>query len=123
MSLKLIIGPMYSSKSFELIKTIRELKILELPFLVIKPKIDDRYTEEDYIVTHNMDKEACMVVEDMYELLKLETINDYKYFIIDEGQFIKNICEVTRILVDNFGKDVVIAGLDGDFNRQPIGET
>ena len=58
----------------------------------------------------------------MYELLKLETINDYKYFIIDEGQFIKNICEVTRILVDNFGKDVVIAGLDGDFNRQPIGE-
>ena len=32
MSLKLIIGPMYSGKSFELIKTIRELKILELPF-------------------------------------------------------------------------------------------
>lgn len=122
MSLKLIIGPMYSGKSFELIKTIRELKILELPFLVIKPKIDDRYTEEDYIVTHNMDKEACMVIEDMYELLKLDSINNYKYFIIDEGQFIKNICEVTKILVDNMGKNLVIAGLDGDFNREPIGE-
>tara|TARA_B110000879_G_scaffold207236_2_gene290557 strand:+ start:1815 stop:2396 length:582 start_codon:yes stop_codon:yes gene_type:complete len=122
MSLKLIIGPMYSGKSFELIKTIRELKILDLPFLVIKPKIDNRYTEEDYIVTHNMDKEVCMVIEDMYELLKMDTLDSYKYLIIDEGQFIKNLCEVSKILVDNLGKNLVIAGLDGDFNREPIGE-
>ena len=122
MSLKLIIGPMYSGKSFELIKTIRELKILELPFIVIKPKIDDRYTKEDFIVTHNMDKEACLVIEDMYELLNLETLNSYKYLIIDEGQFIKNLYEVSKILVEKFNKNLVIAGLDGDFNRKPIGE-
>ena len=122
MSLKLIIGPMYSGKSFELIKTIRELKILELPFLVVKPKIDDRYTDQDFIVTHNMDKEACLVIEDMYELLQLDTINNYKYLIIDEGQFIKNLYDVSQILVEKFNKNLVIAGLDGDFNRKPIGE-
>ena len=121
MSLKLIIGPMYSGKSFELIKTIRELKILELPFLVVKPKIDNRYTKEDYIMTHNKDKEECIVIEDMLDLLNY-SLGKYKYIIIDEGQFIKNLDKVSRILVDDFKLNLVIAGLDGDFNRKPIGE-
>ena len=112
---------MYSGKSFELIKTARELKILELPFLVVKPKIDNRYTDEDYIMTHNKDREECIVVEDMIELLNYN-LSKYKYIIIDEGQFIKNLEKVSKILVDEFNLNLVIAGLDGDFNRKPIGE-
>ena len=52
----------------------------------------------------------------------MDTLDSYKYLIIDEGQFIKNLCEVSKILVDNLGKNLIIAGLDGDFNREPIGE-
>ena len=39
--LDIIIGPMFSGKSFELIRRIRLLKILEKEYLVIKPKLDD----------------------------------------------------------------------------------
>ena len=121
MSLKLIIGPMYSGKSFELIRTIRELKILELPYIVVKPKIDDRYTKEDFICTHTMDKEKCISVSDMNDIYKYE-LTDYKFIIIDEGQFIRNLVPVTKNLVDVMGKNVVIAGLDGNFKREPIGD-
>ena len=121
MSLKLILGPMYSGKSFELIRTIRELKILDLPYMVVKPKIDDRYTKEDYICTHNMDKEKCVTVSDMKDVYNYK-ISDFKFIIIDEGQFINNLVPVTKDLVDNYQIDVVIAGLDGDFKREPIGD-
>lgn len=121
MSLKMIIGPMYSGKSFELIKTIRELKILELPFLVIKPKIDNRYTDEDYIVSHNDDREQCISIDDMIELEKYD-LSKYKYIIIDEGQFFKNLNRVVKHLVNDYNLNVVIAGLDGDFKMNPIGE-
>ena len=56
------------------------------------------------------------------KLLKLEDLTSYKYLIIDEGQFIKNLAKVSRILVETFDINLVIAGLDGDFNRKPIGE-
>tara|TARA_B110000977_G_scaffold200726_1_gene292322 strand:+ start:4423 stop:5013 length:591 start_codon:yes stop_codon:yes gene_type:complete len=121
MSLKLILGPMYSGKSFELIKTIRELKILDLPYMVVKPKIDDRYTKEDFICTHNMDKEKCISLSDMNDIYKYK-LTEYKFIIIDEGQFISNLVSVTKNLVDNYGLNVVIAGLDGNFKREPIGD-
>tara|TARA_B100000768_G_scaffold20019_1_gene18015 strand:- start:103 stop:705 length:603 start_codon:yes stop_codon:yes gene_type:complete len=121
MSLKLILGPMYSGKSFELIKTIRELKILDLPYMVVKPKIDDRYTKEDFICTHNMDKERCICLSDMNDIYKYK-LTEYKFIIIDEGQFISNLVSVTKNLVDNYGLNVVIAGLDGNFKREPIGD-
>lgn len=121
MSLNLIVGPMFSGKSGELIKTIRVLKKESIEYLVIKPRIDNRYTEEGYIVTHYMDKEKCLCITDMKEVFDLN-IKDIKYLIIDEGQFINNLVPGVKKLVDDYNINVIIAGLDGDFNREPIGD-
>jgi thymidine kinase len=120
MSLQLVIGPMFSGKSTELIKIIRTLKVINRKYIVIKPLIDDRY-EKNYIVSHNKESEECIVGNDLNDILD-EEINQYQTIIIDEGQFLKNLKNKTLYWVEKLNKHVVIGGLDGDFKRNPIGE-
>ena len=51
-TLDIIIGPMFAGKSCELIRRIRLLKVLKKEYIVIKPKIDNRYAES-FIQSHN----------------------------------------------------------------------
>jgi thymidine kinase len=118
--LELIIGPMFSGKSTELIRHIRMMKVINAKYLVIKPKIDNRY-EADKIVSHNKDTENCIVVDDLNEIND-DQLKEYCYVIIDEGQFLKNLKKNVLHWVENLKKNVVVGGLDGDFERKPIGE-
>ena len=47
--IEVITGPMFSGKSEELIKRIRILSYAEIPTLVIKPSIDNRFSNTDII--------------------------------------------------------------------------
>ena len=58
MSLELIIGPMFSGKSTELIRKIRLAKIIDKKVIVIKPIIDIRY-KNNKIVSHSFESEEC----------------------------------------------------------------
>ncbi len=118
--LELIIGPMFSGKSTELIRNIRMLKVIDAKCIVIKPKIDTRY-ELNKIVSHNKDSESCIVINDLNEISD-NMINDYQYLIIDEGQFLKNLKSKVLYWVEKLNKNVIIGGLDCDFQRNPIGE-
>jgi len=118
--LELIIGPMFSGKSTELITHIRMIKVIDAKYLVIKPKIDNRY-ESDKIVSHNKETEKCIVVDDLDDI-KDNLIKEYTYILIDEVQFIKNLKKNVLHWVEKLKKNVIIAGLDGDFKRNPIGE-
>ena len=60
--LELIIGPMFSGKSTELIRRIRLLQIIDKKILVIKPVIDSRYNI-DKITSHNYESIDCKVLE------------------------------------------------------------
>lgn len=113
----MIIGPMFSGKSTEIIRRIRLLKHINKRVLVVKPQIDDRYIS-DKITSHNYETADCIVISSLEEL----DINDYDCIIIDEGQFFNDLKENVINWVDNLNKDVVIGGLDGDFKRQPIGQ-
>jgi thymidine kinase len=50
--LELIIGPMFSGKSTEIIRRIRLLKVIKKKIIVIKPEIDNRYNKTK-ITSHN----------------------------------------------------------------------
>ena len=52
-TLELIIGPMFSGKSTEIIKRVRLLKLINKKILILKPKVDNRYIE-DKITSHNL---------------------------------------------------------------------
>ena len=45
-----------------------------------------------------------------------------KVIIIEEGQFYKNLLTFVTMLVDHYGKKVIVAGLDGDANRKMFGD-
>jgi hypothetical protein len=62
--LELIIGPMFSGKSTELIRKIRVIKSINKKILVIKPKIDNRY-KLNRIVSHNQESEDCIITDDL----------------------------------------------------------
>ena len=118
--LELIIGPMFSGKSTELIKRIRLLKIINKKVLVIKPLIDNRYISNK-ITSHDFDSIECSVINCLSEI-KNDTIKEYDTIIIDEGQFFNDLKNVILYWLDNFNINIIIAGLDGDFQRNPIGQ-
>lgn len=119
--LDLIIGPMFSGKSTELIRHIRMLKVINASYVVIKPRMDTRYSSDNKIVSHNQDSEGCIVADDLNEISD-ETIRDTNYLIVDEGQFLQNLKSKVLYWVESLGKNVIVGGLDGDFQRNPIGE-
>ena len=118
--LELIIGPMFSGKSTELIRHIRMLRVINASYVVIKPRMDSRY-DSNKIVSHNQESETCIVVDDLNEIAD-EFIRSADYLIIDEGQFLQNLKSKVLYWVETMGKNVILGGLDGDFQRNPIGE-
>ncbi len=117
--LELIIGPMFSGKSTELIREIRLAKIINKKVLVIKPMIDNRY-KDDKIVSHSFESEECETVEKLKEMN--ERIKSYDLIVIDEGQFFPDLKEAVLNWVDIEHKEIIVGGLDGDFKRNPIGQ-
>jgi len=116
---EVIIGPMYSGKSEELIRRIRRTKIAKQKLQVFKPEIDNRYSKVD-VVSHCGEKEEAVAVKDSAELLSLLE-DDTQVVAIDEVQFFdKGIIDVITALADN-DKRVICAGLDMDFKGVPFG--
>jgi thymidine kinase len=116
--LEIFLGPMFAGKSTEIIRRIRKMKFIGKKILVVKPQIDNRYNE-DKITSHDYETADCLIVTNLSEL---QNIKDYNTIIIDEGQFFNDLKENVILWVDTFDINVVIAGLDGDFQRQPIGQ-
>ena len=124
-TLEIILGPMFSGKSSELIRRIRICKSINREIMVIKPKIDDRYIS-DKICSHDSISEDCLVLEDLQELFDnknfLEKLLKATIIFIEEGQFFKSLVNNVLEILEKYQKDVVIAGLDGDSNRKSFGE-
>jgi len=117
--LEMIIGPMFSGKSTELIREIRLAKVIEKKVLVIKPLLDDRY-ENTKIVSHSFESEECNTIDFLYKLD--EQVLKYDLIVIDEGQFFPDLKETVLKWVEQYNKEILIGGLDGDFKRKPIGQ-
>ncbi len=122
-NLDIIIGPMFAGKSCELIRRIRLLKVLKKEFIVIKPKIDNRYDnlyDSSMIVSHNYDKEHWHVLDRVEDIYNSDLANINTIF-IDEAQFFDDLVEVVKNLVEFYKINIVITGLDGDSNRNKFG--
>ena len=116
--LHLIIGCMFSGKSSTLLSIIRRYKVLEKNILCINHASDKRYGT-DKIISHDNRSEVCS------QLSSLNDVSDTDYttsevIIIEEAHFFNDLVEfVNRCLEDD--KKVYVAGLNGDFERKPIG--
>ena len=121
--LNLIIGPMFSGKSTKLIQYIKKYKTLNKKLMIIKPSIDNRYTESSDICTHDMEKQSCITI-DKDRLSDIITNIDYtqsEIIMIEEGQFFTNLYQtIVQMLTDN--KIIFISALNGDSNQELFGE-
>ena len=120
-NLETIVGAMFAGKTSELLKRILWAKHQNKKIIVIKPSIDNRYSDNK-IITHNDLSHDCYAMVNWQQTLK-----DFKFeknivdvVFLDEIQFMKNdetLDNVEKIL--NKGIDVVCAGLDQDSRGKP----
>ena len=91
-----------------------------MPILVIKHSSDQRYSEDNEVVTHDGRRVPCISVDSL-DGLQLP-INNYQVIIVDEAQFFTHLVPFCEYVVDTMRKNLFLVGLDGDSNRRPFGE-
>ena len=120
-TLETIVGAMFAGKTSELLKRILWAEHQGKKIIVLKPKIDDRYSKQ-LIMTHNDLSHECKAInnwDEIHKEYKLDKDNIDVLF-IDEIQFLKSddtIKNVEELL--NKGIDIVCAGLDQDSRGKP----
>lgn len=116
--IEVIVGPMYSGKTEELIRRIRRARIAGAEVLVFKPAIDDRYSVHE-ISSHAGGKVDAIIVSKVEEVLRA-AVGIADVVAIDEAQFCEDGLAGVCDSLANDGVDVVVAGLDTDFRGGPF---
>jgi thymidine kinase len=116
--IQIIMGPMFSGKTTELMRRLKRYQIANQECLVIKYAKDSRYDAEAELTTHDMQK-----IEAVPTLILTDLRNraaNYSVIGIDEGQFFPDIVAFAETMA-NDGKVVIVAALDGNFRRKFFG--
>ena len=114
--LELIIGPMFSGKTSRLIQIKQKYTILNKKILTLKPIIDNRYSQQSVIVTHDQNISECI---SRFKLSEVYDTENYDIIIIEEGQFFPDLFE--NVVEWSKTKRVYVAGLNGDANKNLFG--
>ncbi len=114
-----ICGSMFAGKSEELIRLARRALYARKKVQVFKPTIDNRYDESN-VVTHLGVAHNAVAVRSVRDLCtKID--GDTEIVLIEEAQFFdESLADVAVKLADE-GREVILAGLDQDFRREPFG--
>lgn len=127
--LEVIVGPMFSGKSEELIRRLTRAVIARQQVAVFKPRLDDRY-HDTYVASHAGRTLEAIAVADVAgirahlsgEGALLQTTATLPEVVgIDEAQFFGT--ELVELVLElaEAGVRVIIAGLDLDFRAEPFG--
>uniref|UniRef100_A0A6C0D870 thymidine kinase n=1 Tax=viral metagenome TaxID=1070528 RepID=A0A6C0D870_9ZZZZ len=134
MSLKLYIGPMYSGKTSKLLEIFKQCSFCNIPVIVINHASDIRY-HESMLSTHDKVMIPCIQTHSLSEIWNHKDVNSSfnntslshlkvrsaEVILINEGQFFEDLYDcVIDMLKEN--KQLYIAGLDGDFERNKFGQ-
>jgi thymidine kinase len=121
--LELILGSMFSGKTSYLLDVYKKCVFCNIPVAVINYAADNRYTSEPMMSTHDKQMIPCILANTIKEAIEANTeaIDSAETILINEGQFFQDIEEQVKVLVEQKNKRVYICGLDGDFERKPIG--
>ena len=125
-SIELIIGPMYSCKTSELMRILTMYSTANFKALYINSNIDTRVNGgEQTFSTHNKslknNKDITMVktdhLNDVFDLCQ-----KFDVIAIDEAQFFGGLYDFCTRLCDVEKKKVIVAGLSGTSDRKAFGE-
>lgn len=115
-TIELIIGSMFSGKSTELLRRCRTYLSIEKNVLVVNSSNDTRC--DNVIKTHD---------NSSINAIKLKSLKDFEFdssidiIAIDEAQFFPDLLDFIKKIEDK-NIIILIAGLDGDSNRNKFGQ-
>src|SRR5258705_5441700 len=116
--IEVVVGPMFSGKSEELIRRLRRAEIARQRVQIFKPAIDARYAANE-IVSHSglgITSDTVTKASEILEKIQPRT----EVVGIDEAQFLgEEVLDVCTKLA-NLGKRVIVAGVDTDYRGRPF---
>lgn len=126
-SIELILGPMFSEKTSEMVSRVRRAAFAEQPGVIIKYIRDVRYERDEVVATHAEVRQASTPGTDSCAAIRVvaaETLGEVEVAEpvvgVDEGQFYPDLLEKCEQWAGE-GRRVIVAALDGDFLRRPFG--
>lgn len=117
-ALEVIVGPMFSGKTAEMLRRVRRHLLAGRQCKVIKYKRDLRYSADD-VVTHDGTSMPAHACEMLMEEQLLADIQNIPVIGIDEGQFFPDLVEFCEMMLA-CGKTVIVAALSSTFERNPF---
>ncbi|NXU53267.1 KITH protein, partial [Turnix velox] len=115
--IQVIFGPMFSGKSTELMRRVRRFQLAQYRCLLVKYDKDTRYGLSG-VCTHDkstMEAVPASLLADVYQQALASAVIG-----IDEGQFFPDVVDFCEKMA-NAGKTVIVAALDGTFQRKAFG--
>jgi thymidine kinase len=118
--IEIIIGPMFSGKSTEVIRRCRNYEAIDKKVLIFNHSLDTR-CECNMIKTHSKSTKTAVKTDSLITFIENENIKDFDVIAIDEAQFFSDLFDFVK-KIEHFDIVLIIAGLDGDCFRNPFGQ-
>ena len=118
--LYVITGPMFSSKSSELVRKVQALIRSGFSVATFKPVLDDRYAL-DAVVSHDGRKLSCTRVGSSAQFLSLAQEAGVQVVAFDEAQFMDDEFGAVCVSLVRRGIGVLVSGLDQDYQGRAFG--
>lgn len=119
--LEIILGPMFSGKSTEIIEIYNRYETIGKNILTLSYHKDTRYGN-GVISSHNMVQKKCEMLENLMDIYDTQKYNDSEIIFIEEAQFFGDLRKFVEKATDLDKKHVVVAGLSGDYKREKFGQ-
>lgn len=125
-SLHLHLGPMFSGKTTRLIQIFKTHGYIGKKVAVINYAEDRRY-HQTMLSTHDKIMIPCIMMRKLGEVWfeqehpHYSEIKNSDTVLINEGQFFEDLFGIVMEMVEVYGKEVHVCGLDGDFKRNEFG--
>jgi len=115
-------GPMFSSKTTKLLMQADKRQYQKQKILAFKSRMDDRYSPEGEIITHNFNKLPAALVDSGEEIIAaVAKEEDVDCVVVDELFLIDGAASACLELYKK-GYDVVMASIDLSYTGQPFDE-
>ena len=120
--IEIVIGPMYSGKSTELIRRCNNYEAIDKKVLLFNHTLDTR-CESNLVQTHQKNSKFAVKTSSLvtYFLNNQTEVLKNNVIAIDEAQFFDDLFDFI-CLIEKLDIVVIIAGLDGDCFRKPFGQ-
>lgn len=120
--IEIILGPMFSGKSTELIRRCNNYEAIDKNVIIFNHIFDTR-CDSNLVQTHSKNTKTATKTKSLVEYFHnhRNQFENSKVVAIDEAQFFTDLLEFI-LLIEKMNIVVIIAGLDGDCFRKPFGQ-